>query len=55
MELAENNPIGAELTINNGEALNALNSALEAGTTTIEEIESMFHNANLAMPEYHTI
>lgn len=54
-EEALNNPIGTELTLNDDKAIAALNEALYTGKATIEDIEKMFNNANLAMPEYKTM
>ena len=57
MELSDqalNNPIGTSLTLNDDQAIAALNEALYTGEATIEQIESMFNNANLQMPEYKT-
>lgn len=45
--------IGYELSLDNSKALEALNTALATGATTIEEVQSMFNNADLSMPEYH--
>ena len=39
--------IGANLSLDNSQALEALNIALENGSTTVEEIEAMFANAGL--------
>lgn len=39
--------IGANLTLDNTKALEALNIALENGSATVEEIEAMFANAGL--------
>ena len=52
--LAENAPIGTQLTLDNSDAIAAINEALYTGSATIEDIEAMFNNANLQMPEYHT-
>jgi hypothetical protein len=30
-----------------------LNTALQTGATTIEDLQTMFANADLSMPEYH--
>lgn len=51
---AQNSPIGTSLTLNDSDAIAALNEALFTGEATIEQIESMFNNANLQMPEYKT-
>lgn len=52
--LALNSPIGTPLTLDDSQAIAALNEALYTGEATIEQIESMFNNANLQMPEYKT-
>ena len=52
---ALNADIGAEITMDNGDAIAALNEALITGQATIQDIEAMFNNANLAMPEYNTM
>ena len=44
--------IGVELKLENDTAIEGLNEALATGKATIENIESMFNNANLAMPKY---
>lgn len=54
-EQAANKPIGATIEINNSGAIAAINEALYTGKATIEDIEAMFNNANLAMPEYNTM
>lgn len=46
--------ITAEITMNNSDAIAALNEALYTGQATIQDIEAMFNNANLTMPEYKT-
>lgn len=51
---ALNKPIETELRIKEEKAIEALNKALYTGQATIEDIEAMFNNANLAMPEYKT-
>ena len=51
-DLALNSPIGTELQLDNSKAIEAINTALETGRATIEDIERIFQNANLAMPEY---
>jgi hypothetical protein len=53
MAIAENSEIGAEIKFDNTKALEGLNQALAAGTMTVEEVESMFANANLALPQFH--
>ena len=53
--MALNADIGTELTLDNADAMAAINEALYTGEATIEDIESMFANANLAMPEYKTM
>ena len=53
-DLAMKSPIGTELTINNSNAIAAINEALYTGQATISDIEAMFNNANLQMPEYKT-
>lgn len=52
--LALNSPIGTPLTLDDSQAIAALNEALYTGEATIDQIESMFNNANLQMPEYKT-
>ena len=52
--LADKYPIGTPLVLDDSQALAALNEALYTGEATIEQIESMFNNANLQMPEYNT-
>lgn len=51
---ALNNPVGTTLQLDNDKAIAALNEALITGQATIEDIQSMFNNANLQMPEYKT-
>jgi hypothetical protein len=53
--MALNADIGTELTLDNEDAMAAINEALYTGEATIEDIEAMFANANLAMPEYKTM
>ena len=52
MVQAENADINTKLTLDNTDAINAINTALRTGEATITDIESMFNNANLQMPEY---
>lgn len=54
MEMAENSPIGMEIEFDNSKAIEGINEALAAGAMTVEEVEAMFANANLAMPKYNT-
>ena len=51
---ALNNPVGTTLQLDNDKAIAALNEALITGQATIEDIQAMFNNANLQMPEYKT-
>ena len=51
---AAGKPIGSTITLDNTNAIAAINEALYTGKATIEDIEAMFNNANLAMPEYKT-
>ncbi len=53
-DLALNSPIGTSLVLDDSNAIAALNEALYTGEATIDQIESMFNNANLQMPEYKT-
>ena len=48
------NPVGTTLHLDNDKAIAALNEALVTGQATIEDIQAMFNNANLQMPEYKT-
>ena len=54
-DMALNADIGTQLTLDNEQAMAAINEALYTGEATIEDIEAMFANANLAMPEYKTM
>jgi hypothetical protein len=53
-DIAENADIGTQLKLDNSAAIAAINEALYTGEATIDDIEAMFNNANLQMPEYHT-
>ena len=53
-QIAENAELGTKLTLNNEEAIAAINEALYTGQATITDIEAMFNNADLSMPEYNT-
>jgi hypothetical protein len=52
MDRAQGAEINTELTLDNSKAIDAINTALRTGEATIEDIEALFANANLAMPEY---
>ena len=52
MKQAEGADLHTELTLDNTKAIDAINTALRTGAASIEDIEAMFNNANLAMPEY---
>lgn len=54
MEIAENSPIGMKLELDNSKAIEGINEALKAGTMTVQEVEALFANANLALPQYNT-
>ena len=54
MEIAENSPIGMKLDLDNSKAIEGINEALKAGTMTVQEVEALFANANLALPQYNT-
>lgn len=54
-DIAENSEIGTKLTFDNAGALEAINAALKAGSITVSEVESLFANANLALPECHMV
>jgi hypothetical protein len=43
--------VKGKLSLDNTDAIAALNTALENGSTTVEEIQAMFSNMNLAFPD----
>lgn len=51
--LSPDNTITTEISVNNDKAIEALNTALITGQTTIDDIQKMFNDADLSMPEYH--
>jgi hypothetical protein len=55
--MADDKAIGTSLNINNENAIFAINEALRAGELTVEELEAMFANADVAMPDvnFHTV
>jgi hypothetical protein len=52
--MAADKDIGATLTLDNTDSIAALNEALITGAATLDEIQAMFANADLTLPEAHT-
>lgn len=54
-QIAESKPIGTKIDFDDSDVINGLNDALAKGLITVSEIESMFSNANIALPECHMV